>query len=412
MSHVSELAIRVMNGWSPLRKAAPVADIVGEASMRQELFSTEQLNEHARNLAATHQLVTKTGPDRLLARLSENEKIICFAHDQENDAAEKKRDLTPTSEWLLDNFYLIEEQIRIARQHLPKGYSRQLPRIRTSNGTSTPRVYTIVLELISHVDGRVEATNLMQFVESYQVIQQLTLGELWAIPIMLRLALIENLRHVSARLASRRHDFELADHWVDKLSQQAETDPSKLIVLVAEMAQAKLPMSGAFVAQFSKRLQDYSTAPSFALTWLEQQLTQEGSTVVDLVRTDLTHQAIEHISMNNSIGSLRAMESVDWREFVDTLSVVEQTLRSDPADVYSDMDFYTRDECRHRVEQIARQSTLSEEAVARLAIDMAAAGKQNHGAGMLYRHVGYYLLDDGLTSLKGQRRRTPGWMTF
>jgi cellobiose phosphorylase len=288
----------------------------------------------------------------------------------------------------------------VARQHLPKGYSRQLPRLKNGTPSNLPRVYSLVLELISHVDGKVDADSLTQFVQAYQGVTQLTLGELWAIPIMLRLALIENLRRVAARLAARRHDFELADYWADRLIEHTETGPVNLIVTVAELAKAGPPMSGAFVGQFSKRMLNFSSAPSFAMTWLEQQLSHEGTSTADLVRADITSQAMEHISMNNSIVSLRALEAIDWREFVATLSVVEQVLRSDPADVYSDTDFYTRDECRHRVEEISRRSKLSEEQVARLVVELAQSGEDSKGARSLESHVGYYLLDAGLSKLK------------
>ena len=172
------------------------------------------------------------------------------------------------------------------------------------------------------------------------------------------------------------------------------------------MAKVGLPMSGAFVGQFSRRMQGYASQPSFALIWLEQQLVHEGVTQVDLIRTDMTCQASEQISMNNSIGSLRALEAIDWREFVDTLSIVEQTLRMDPADVYSDMDFHTRDDCRHRIERIARASNLSEESVAALAIAAAKEALQKQHSGAPEAHVGYYLLDNGVSALKAASKST------
>jgi hypothetical protein len=116
----------------------------------------------------------------------------------------KNRRVAPAAEWLLDNFYLIEEQIRTARRHLPKSYSRELPRLANGPAAGHPRPYGIALELISHVDGRVDAVSLNGFVASYQTVAPLKLGELWAILIMLRLALIENLRRVSARIAATR----------------------------------------------------------------------------------------------------------------------------------------------------------------------------------------------------------------
>src|SRR5262249_8828484 len=163
---------------------------------------------------------------------------------------ESNRRITPAAEWLLDNFYLIEEQIRLARRHLPKGYSRELPHLTEGPSADFPRVYDLTEELVAHVDGRVDSAHLISFVESYQQTTLLKLGELWAIPIMLRLALIENLRRLAGLLTAARKDRDAADHWADRVLSAAEADPSKLIVVVAELAQSGVPLSDAFVTEF------------------------------------------------------------------------------------------------------------------------------------------------------------------
>ena len=123
---------------------------------------------------------------------------------QLTEAVAASHRMTPAGEWLLDNFYLVEEQIRTARRHLPKGYSRDLPRLADGPSAGLPRVYDIALETIAHGDGRVDPDSLSRFVAAYQTVTPLLLGELWAIPIMLRLALIENLRRVAVRIAAGR----------------------------------------------------------------------------------------------------------------------------------------------------------------------------------------------------------------
>src|SRR6185369_14343838 len=145
------------------------------------------------------------------------------------------RRVTPAAEWLLDNFHLIEEQIRTARRHLPRRFNRELPHLVEGQLAGFPRVYEIALKLISHIDGRIDALHLTSFVAAYQENSQLKLGELWAIPIMLRLALIENLRRIVVMLCADRRDRDLADIWADKLLTVAETNPSKLIVVLGEM---------------------------------------------------------------------------------------------------------------------------------------------------------------------------------
>jgi len=192
--------------------------LAGEPPLRAELFSVEQLARHAKTLAASHQVVTRQGDNRLLAGLDQNEDIL-RAFNHATLAMDKTRRITPAAEWLLDNFYLIEEQIQLARRHLPRGYSRELPRLVNGPAAGLPGVYDIELELISHVDAQIDAGPLSAFIAAYQTVASLKLGELWAIPIMLRLGLIENLQRVTTRLNRARDNRDLADSWVDRLQQ-------------------------------------------------------------------------------------------------------------------------------------------------------------------------------------------------
>ena len=160
-----------------------------EPALRSELFSADQMERHGHILAGQHRLSPRSSANLLLARLDDNEAVLIHTCERLTAATRHRRRITPAGEWLLDNFYLIEEQIRIARRHLPKGYSRALPRLEHGPSAELPRVYDIALEIISHGDGRVDTSSLRRFVSAYQTVTPLKLGELWAIPIMLRLAL-------------------------------------------------------------------------------------------------------------------------------------------------------------------------------------------------------------------------------
>ncbi|MEI6128151.1 MAG: hypothetical protein WCQ99_16500, partial [Pseudomonadota bacterium] len=190
--------------------------VSNELPLRSELFSSDQMKLHIKTLAGAHTLGQRRTPDQLLPRLAENEEILTSACNLLTTAVKESRRIAPAGEWLLDNFYLIEEQIRTARRHLPKTYSRELPRLLSGPSAGLPRVYDIALETISHGDGRVDLESLRSCVGAYQTVSALTLGELWAIPIMLRLALIENLRRVAARIAASRIDRNRADYWADQ----------------------------------------------------------------------------------------------------------------------------------------------------------------------------------------------------
>ena len=176
----------------------------------------------------------------------------------------------------LDNFYLIEDQIIMARRHLPRHYSDELPCLQEGRSAGLPRVYDLVLELISGVDAQIDAESLQSFVSAYQDVASLTLGELWAVPIMLRLALIENLRVITDRLLISRNDRDLADHWADRLEKAAENNPAKIILVAAEMETAGLPVSSSFVAEFNKRLSQQGSVVQLARNWLDHRLAEQG----------------------------------------------------------------------------------------------------------------------------------------
>jgi cyclic beta-1,2-glucan synthetase len=377
-----------------------------EQPLRSELFSADQMKQHGRTLAGLHEPALDRAVDRLLPRLADNEQVLIETRDLVMEAVKTKHRITPAGEWLLDNFYLIEEQIRTARRHLPKGYSQELPSLRGGPSAGFPRVYDIALETISHGDGRVDPENLSSFVAAYQTVTGLKLGELWAIPIMLRLALIENLRRVAARIATDRVDRNRADHWADQMTETAEKDPNSLILVVADMARSDPPMVSSFVAELARRLQGQSPALALPLTWIEQRLSPSGLTIEQLVQSENQQQAADQVSISNSIGSLRFLGAMDWRKFVETMSVVDATLREDPGGVYGRMDFATRDRYRHVVERIANSSPLSEEQVARLSLQLAQTGATTEGSLDRAAHVGFYLIDQGLPQLERMAKTT------
>jgi cyclic beta-1,2-glucan synthetase len=231
-------------------------------------------------------------------------------------------------------------------------------------------------------------------------VQPLQLGELWAVPIMLRLALIENLRRVAVRIGAARNDRNLANDWADRMLDVVDKDPKSLILVIADMARSDPPMSSAFVAELARRLQGRGAALALPLTWVEQRLVETDQTIEQLVHAESQTQARAQVSVSNSIGSLRLLGAMDWREFVETLSRVEQALRHDPADVYARMDFATRDHYRHVVERWARNSRCSEAEVAQTAVALAAlALAQGADVGSAQAHVGHYLLGHGRAEL-------------
>lgn len=400
-----------------IRQVTPPLGAV-DVPLRAELFSAEQMARHGKTLAQAHHLSAQPGHDTLLWRLEDNEEKLQSACTQLLESVGLDRRITPASEWLLDNFYLIEEQIFTARAHLSKRYGRALPVLANGPSRGLARVYDIALEVIAHGDGRIDPENLTRFVAAYQCVSELTLGELWAIPIMLRLALIENLRRIGVNEAQSMLERNRASVWAEQMLQVAEHDPKSLILVISDMARDTPVLVNTFVAELARRLQGHSTALALPLTWIAQRLSEVDQTIEQMVQSETQGQAINQVCISNSIASLRLLSATDWRDFVEAMSGVERQLREDPAGVYARMDFGTRDSYRHVVERIARRSALSESEVARQAVALARQSvnpptAQTTDPSALtpnaMDHVGYYLVGDGRALLERAAQVRHGW---
>jgi cellobiose phosphorylase len=403
----SKALVTKIQEWLHLKRTAKIEGQT-EPPIPSELFTADQMERYGITLALSHELSQKSAPDILLGRLAESEAIllnsceILIRKDNAHNA------YSPAQEWLLDNFYLIQEQIIAIRRNLPKGYGRELPQL-AGGVPGYPRIYDIALQVIEHGDGRWDLENLSRFITAYQGVTKLTLGELWALPITLGVALIENLSSASRRIVNDRNDSNLASHWANRMVDVAATDPKRLVIVIADMARSKPVMTSAYIAELARCLQGAGLA--LPLSWIEQHLAEEGLTIEQLVQEENKHQAANQVTVSNSINGLRRLGEVDWRDFVESMSIVEQILRQDPTNTYSKMDFATRDRYRHVVERLSRLSLKSEETVSTVAIQLAqskadkivniAVDKERVGNdNQRYCHVGFYLVGAGLLQLK------------
>ena len=387
-----------------------------EVPLRAELFNADQMERHGKALANLHSLHAVPGGNQLLLRLGENHTELQSACTLLLKSVRAGRRITPAGDWLLDNFYLIEEQIRTARAHYSPGYGRELPVLINGASKGLARVYDIAEEVIAHGDGRVDKESLNRFVAAYQSISGLTLGELWAIPIMLRLALIENLRRISVRVVRSMADRNCASNWADQMLHVAEQDPKSLILVISDMARSSPVLGNTFVAELARRLQGHSSALALPLTWVAQRLLEADSTIEQMVQSETQSQAVNQVCVSNSIASLRLLSATNWREFVESMSDVERSLRDDPLGVYGRMDFNTRDHYRHVVEKMARLSPMTENEVARTAIALAGKAFATHetdSAELSHAedHVGYYLVGAGLPLLESAAQVHYGVLT-
>ena len=327
-----------------------------EPPLREGLFSSTQLESHARSLATDQKLAPRPGPEMLLRRLAENEDIISRSYEDVAEAIRQGHPQAPAAKWLVENYTFIEEQIDQVRLIFPPGYSRQLPCLSSGPLKGFPRIYELAIELVSHTDGRVDAENISHFIRSYQTVHPLKLGELWAVPIMVNLALVENLRRVSRRIAWRRRQQESAVDWSRRFVQAVQLDPKSLITILADFVRSEPSLSAPFLAELTSCLQGTHSAMGLVINWVEQELSERGQTLELIQQAESHDQAADHASISHSITSLRQLGRIDWRDFVEDLSATEAILRRDPGGVHPQMDFRSRDLCRREIEDLSRRS--------------------------------------------------------
>ena len=189
------------------------SDPHGHEPVRAELFGLERLEAHARLLAAQTRVAPVTAGRPLLRRFMKNRRTLLTAHRAISAAYRRQEPFGPDAEWLLDNFHIVSEALFEIRTDLPHGYYQLLPKIRGGPLDGLPRVYAVALELVAHCDSGLDEGHITHFVEAFQTITSLTIGELWAIPIMLRLVVVDNLRRLAVQILRARDDRKAAGAW-------------------------------------------------------------------------------------------------------------------------------------------------------------------------------------------------------
>ena len=386
------------------RSRAEASDELLVGPIRGELLGADHLAARARAVARAQRLVVERVPlrsARLLARLAETRRLLTSAHERLTSAVADGVDAGPAAEWLLDNYHVVQEHLQEVRASLPGGYYRELPELASGPLTGYPRVYEMAISLISHTEARVDLDNVDLYVESFQSVAPLSVGELWAMPAMLRLGLIESVRRMTLRTVQRLDEIELAAHWVDQILAASARGGNELRSALREFADAEHALTPHFVSRFLQSLR-HAEGASPPLAWLEHWMRDAGVSPEHAVAQSTQRLALTQIMMANSIMSLREIGRRDWRKFVEHQSVMESVLRDDPSGHYPLMTFATRDRYRHVVERIAKRTGHREASVAQWAVDLARRHTDSLGGTTdpQRAHVGCYLVDDGLAELE------------
>jgi cyclic beta-1,2-glucan synthetase len=382
-----------------------------EEPIRAELFGVERLEQHAVSLAAAQTVTNDARMGRLLTpRVLDNGRILVESYRAIACAIRDEKAITPAAEWFVDNFHIVDEQLREIIDDLPPGYYRQLPKLASGHLQNYPRVFGVAWAFVAHTDSRFDPDMLRRFVVAYQHVQPLTIGELWAVAISLRVVLVENLRRLAERIVHSRRARLEADELADSLLGSGALAPESPATALSRFEHS--PLDPAFAVQLVQRLRDLDPKVRPVLLWLDERLAAQGTTADDLVHAEHQQQAAMSITVRNIITSMRLTSAFDWSDFFESVSPVDTILRTDSR--YAEMDFVTRDTYRHAIEDLSRGTGFSEIDVATRVMDRARlAGTEPHANEQPERdrhtEPGYYLISQGRRTFEHELGYRVSW---
>ncbi len=384
------------------KEASAAPGPVAEAPFRSELLSAERLADEARGIAAAQRWTTLSPPRTtpLIALTDRAAQSLAADNRELAQSALAGFAASPAGEWLLDNYYLIEEQVLLIREDLPARYGVELPRLEAGPYAGFPRIYEALLSLIAHTDSRIDESLLVEFVDGYQDVDALTIGEAWAVPIMLRIGLVENLRRLSSVVTATQRAEQDADAWTERLIITTQDAPEHLGELIEELDRDSAGASNAFYLRLAQRLSAVEGGGEAINAWLERRLATAG-VALHRAQVELQQaQASNQVSIANSITSIRFLDAYEWREFFERVSLVERELQRDPSQTYPAMDYVSRDRYRHALEQMARRCDHTEIQLAEKVVILAREALAIDPTDEVCGHVGWWLVGAGRIDLE------------
>jgi len=374
--------------------SAPFSFEFGGQLLDRQRPSGQRLAENAASLARALLVSHETKPrgPSFLRRLREIERALEWANASLTMSADVHHAFTLSAEWLLDNAYLIREQMTDLRRSLPQRKYGELPLIATGPRAGLPRVDRLASEMVAESGGALEPETIRKFLVAFQTVTPLDIAELWALPLMLRLQSLESLRGVALQVEREQSLSEEADFWANRLITAARHSPPWLLKMM-ELLVARHPEPAPhFASELVAHLYDEEAALPMVTGWLERVFRVP---LLEAMQQEHRRQTMQQTALANLINSCRRFAQITWRDFFETVSWAESKLAGDPAGIYSRSDFETRDRCRTAVEEIARRSKRSEREVIEQTLGLARGGEDE-----LTRHIGYYLIDAGRPALE------------
>ncbi|UVK37461.1 protein ndvB [Mesorhizobium sp. AR10] len=385
--------MNIQTNPAQIEKTSATFPVITEEPIRSNFLPEDRLRALGESLAKgdVTDLFGLT-PFDFQARIRDSAKKILEVYRSTNAAQSRGETITPAAQWLLDNNYLVEETIFQVKRDLPRRFYRQLPTLKLSETIVVPRALALAWTYVAHSDSSVSATMFKSIVEGFQSIEPLKIGELWALPSLLRFVLIENLRRIAVRVNRTRQMRQIANEVADRvLATDDSADRQAILSNYVIHAQ-----DTTFATQLLYRLRDGSQNAGRALEWLEGELEKTGSDAEEIIIGEHHTLSSGNVTTGNIIRGLRLINDVDWTVWFEDVSRIDTLLRERTD--FAALDFFSRDQYRTSIEELARRSDLSEFRVAERAIELAGHVSVVDASGVdiadpaVHTDVGFFLV--------------------
>lgn len=369
-------------------------------NIKGALLDTQQLEDYLRKIASGHVLQDKSNKYTYpIPRLKENFEFITEVYNLLNEHIKLKLPIHPAGEWILDNFYIIDETVKTVTKELTlKKYTNFLG---IANGpyAGFARIYVLASEIVAYTDGKINGKNLEVLLKAYEDKKTLSMDEIWNINTFLRVALIENIREACEKIYSAQLQKYKVENIIERLVENKSKDELQFKNIgeyktkVIEQGEMKYP----FIEYMSYRLKQYGKKAYPFLNILEEQVNKMGTEISEVIKKEHFDIAVRKVSVGNCIISIKNINRINMIEIFEKINGVEEILKKDPVKVYSKMDYKTRIYYRNKLKEISKKTKISEIYIARKCLELSSIEyeKSNMDSNNKKAHVGYYLIADG-----------------
>jgi len=317
----------------------------------------------------------KNNNDKSIIQMNKDFSAIFTIYKKLNENKNPKTQLIPASEWLLDNFYIIEEHAKQIKRDFNKKIYKDLPVV----NSGLTRVFTIAREIVQQNDGKIDENIIEKFINKYEEVTPLYMREIWNLGVCLRIALIEKIRGISENVVTTYNKWEQAEKWIADYSA------------TADLRLPEIKDNYSFYEHLAYKLRRMGKDGIIIINRIDAYIERYGTSIELISRKEHSLQAGMKIAMGNSIQSLKYISNINWNDVFNEISEIEHIFENEKSGIYKKMDLESKNAYRSKVENIAKTFEISELHVAKKCVMCADENYDDEKWG----HVGYYLFGEG-----------------